>query len=268
MSTSVPSTSRMAAGGIRHSYPRRSRLKVSPGFPSQRVMGFRKPAAMLAAALIILLGPASAAACRGAGATTKTATKRTLVRATLCILNAKRAGHDLRPLRLNAKLGTAARRHSRAMVRERFFSHDLAERGHVRRPYPRRGLPGGRSELDRRGEHRLRVWQPLDAALDRARVDEQPWAPGEHPERGVPLDRDRDRVRHAGPGRGRHLHHRFRTAGLGASATRPQRVPRPPRRGRTRGCPRSGRARPPRPLAERRAMERCPRRAPAALRRS
>ena len=87
-------------------------------------MGFRKPAAMLAAALIVLLAPASAAAaCRGAGATTKTATTRTLVHATLCILNAKRAGHDLRPLRLNAKLGTAARRHSGAMVRERFFSH-------------------------------------------------------------------------------------------------------------------------------------------------
>ncbi len=87
-------------------------------------MGFRRPAALLAAALIVLLAPASAAAaCRGAGATTKTATTGTLVHATLCILNAKRAGHDLRPLRLNAKLGAAARRHSHAMVRERFFSH-------------------------------------------------------------------------------------------------------------------------------------------------
>jgi uncharacterized protein YkwD len=86
-------------------------------------MGSPKPAAMLAAALIVLLAPASAAACRGAGATTRTAKTRTLVHATLCILNAKRAGHDLRPLRLNAKLGTAARRHSGAMVRERFFSH-------------------------------------------------------------------------------------------------------------------------------------------------
>ena len=79
---------------------------------------------MLAAALIVLLAPATAAAaCRGARATTKTATTGTLVHATLCILNAKRAGHDLRPLVLNAKLGAAARRHSRAMVRERFFSH-------------------------------------------------------------------------------------------------------------------------------------------------
>lgn len=87
-------------------------------------MAFRRPAAMLAAVLIALLAPASAAAaCSGAGATTKTASPRTLVRATLCILNAKRAAHDLRALRLNADLGTAARRHSRAMVRRRFFSH-------------------------------------------------------------------------------------------------------------------------------------------------
>jgi uncharacterized protein YkwD len=86
-------------------------------------MAIRRPAALLAAALIVLLAPASAAACRGAGATTKTATTRTLVRATLCILNAKRSAHGLRALRLNADLGTAARRHSRAMVRRRFFSH-------------------------------------------------------------------------------------------------------------------------------------------------
>ena len=80
--------------------------------------------AALAAALAVLVAPASAAAaCRNAGDTTRTATNRALVRATLCVLNAKRAGHDLRPLRLNAKLGLAARRHSLAMVRKRFFSH-------------------------------------------------------------------------------------------------------------------------------------------------
>ena len=81
-------------------------------------------AAALAVALVVLLAPASAAAaCRNAGETTRTATIRTLVRSTLCVLNAKRAGHGLRPLALNAKLGTAARRHSLAMVRKRFFSH-------------------------------------------------------------------------------------------------------------------------------------------------
>ena len=87
-------------------------------------MASLRPAALIAAALIALFVPASAAAaCRGSGATTKTATTRTLVRATLCILNAKRSAHGLRALRLNDKLGTAARQHSRAMVRRHFFSH-------------------------------------------------------------------------------------------------------------------------------------------------
>jgi|SRR5918996_4388079 uncharacterized protein YkwD len=84
------------------------------------------PALALAAALALALvaAPAASAACRNAGATPENATQRTLVRATLCVLNAKRASHDLNALRLNRRLSTAARRHSRAMVRERFFSHD------------------------------------------------------------------------------------------------------------------------------------------------
>jgi uncharacterized protein YkwD len=40
------------------------------------------------------------------------------------VLNKTRARHNLRPLQLNSKLSTAAVRHSRAMVRRRFFSHD------------------------------------------------------------------------------------------------------------------------------------------------
>jgi uncharacterized protein YkwD len=90
-------------------------------------MGFPRSAVALVAALSVSLAAAPAAsaadACEGAGASTESATKRVLVRATLCVLNAERARHDLSPLRLNRKLSTAARRHSRAMVRERFFSH-------------------------------------------------------------------------------------------------------------------------------------------------
>jgi uncharacterized protein YkwD len=44
--------------------------------------------------------------------------------ATLCLLNRVRARYGLRPLRLNAKLSGAARRHSRDMVRHRYFAHD------------------------------------------------------------------------------------------------------------------------------------------------
>jgi uncharacterized protein YkwD len=90
-------------------------------------MGSSRPAAALAVALTVslLAAPAASAAggCDGAGSSTESATKRGLVRATLCVLNAERARRKLRPLRLNRELSAAARRHSRAMAEHRFFSH-------------------------------------------------------------------------------------------------------------------------------------------------
>jgi uncharacterized protein YkwD len=90
-------------------------------------MRLSTPAVPLAGALTLFLAAAPAAsassACENAGASTETATKRALVRATLCVLNGERARNDLGALRLNRRLSTAARRHSRAMVHERFFSH-------------------------------------------------------------------------------------------------------------------------------------------------
>jgi uncharacterized protein YkwD len=86
-----------------------------------------KPLAALAAVVVLLLVAAPAAsaagACSAANASASQASKRALVRATLCVLNAQRTRHNLRPLRLNRRLSTAARRHSRAMARRRFFSH-------------------------------------------------------------------------------------------------------------------------------------------------
>jgi uncharacterized protein YkwD len=86
-----------------------------------------RPAVALASALALFLAAAPAASaadgCDGASASTESAGQRVLVRATLCVLNAERARHDLPALRLNRKLSTAARRHSRAMVEGRFFSH-------------------------------------------------------------------------------------------------------------------------------------------------
>ena len=90
-------------------------------------MRFSKPAAGVVAAIAVLLvsvpSASAAGACSAANASASQATKRALVRATLCVLNNARARHNLRPLRLNRKLSTAARRHSRAMARHRFFSH-------------------------------------------------------------------------------------------------------------------------------------------------
>jgi uncharacterized protein YkwD len=74
--------------------------------------------------LVVAAPTASAAgACDSANASANRVSKRIMVRATLCVLNVQRARHNLRPLKLNRKLSRAARRHSRAMTRQRFFSH-------------------------------------------------------------------------------------------------------------------------------------------------
>jgi uncharacterized protein YkwD len=90
-------------------------------------MSFTKSVGLVVAALAVLLfavPSASAGGCTAANATAAKASKRALVRATLCVLNAERARHRLRPLRLNHKLSRAAQRHSHAMARHRFFSHN------------------------------------------------------------------------------------------------------------------------------------------------
>jgi uncharacterized protein YkwD len=83
-------------------------------------------ALVVALALALVAAPAASAAhaCSAVNASIATASKRTLVRATLCQLNVERARHRLRPLRLNRRLSAAARRHSRAMARRHFFSHN------------------------------------------------------------------------------------------------------------------------------------------------
>ena len=68
-------------------------------------MSFTKSAGLVVAALAVLLfavpSASAAGACTAANATAAKASKRALVRATLCVLNAERARHRLRPLRLN-----------------------------------------------------------------------------------------------------------------------------------------------------------------------
>jgi uncharacterized protein YkwD len=97
-------------------------------FRLQLCMSFSKPLVALAAVLVLLLVAAPSAsaadACSAAHARPAQASKRALVRATLCVLNAHRARNDLRRLRLSPRLSAAARRHSRAMARRNFFSHD------------------------------------------------------------------------------------------------------------------------------------------------
>lgn len=51
-----------------------------------------------------------------------------LARAAVCLINQKRAARGLRRLRLNNRLSRAARRHTRDMVRHRYFDH-VSRRG-------------------------------------------------------------------------------------------------------------------------------------------
>jgi uncharacterized protein YkwD len=62
---------------------------------------------------------ASAAGCSGADALGPNATH-----ATLCLLNAQRRAHRLRPLHLDGKLGAAAAGHANDMVSQHYFAHD------------------------------------------------------------------------------------------------------------------------------------------------
>jgi uncharacterized protein YkwD len=91
-------------------------------------MRFSWPATAVALALVAILVAAPVASagrsCASASASVGTATKRSLVRATLCVLNVERAKHRLRPLRLNRKLAAAARGHSSSMASSHYFSHN------------------------------------------------------------------------------------------------------------------------------------------------
>ena len=79
---------------------------------------------VLAAMLVAAPSALAARACESAGATPSNVAKRTVVRATLCTLNAERDRYGLSPLKLNRKLSKAARRHARDMVRRDYFAHD------------------------------------------------------------------------------------------------------------------------------------------------
>ena len=87
------------------------------------------PCALAVLALTLVAAPNAMAVCASASATPAEVAKRTVVRSTLCTLNAERARHGLPRLRLNKKLSAAARRHARDMVRRDYFAHDSLSGG-------------------------------------------------------------------------------------------------------------------------------------------
>jgi uncharacterized protein YkwD len=95
----------------------------------------RISAILMAAGLLTAVAPAAhaaapnptvahaAAACTGTSAVPTSSALKRAARATLCLLNAQRAGHGLRPLGSNRALRRSAGRYAKALVTQRFFSH-------------------------------------------------------------------------------------------------------------------------------------------------
>ena len=88
------------------------------------VRRYSLPCALAVLVLTLVAAPSASAVCASASATPTEVGKRTVVRATLCTLNAERARHGLPRLKLNKKLSSAARWHARDMVRRDYFAHD------------------------------------------------------------------------------------------------------------------------------------------------
>ena len=88
--------------------------------------------AILAITAIALLGAspgarASAGTCARAYAAAADTSRDEGARATVCVINSVRRAHGLSTLRLNSRLSSAARGHSRDMVRRRYFAHSTPE---------------------------------------------------------------------------------------------------------------------------------------------
>lgn len=90
--------------------------------------GCRTAVAAVAAAVAIVL-PAAAPAPAAAGCANRDAHPsdvgaKTIKRATLCLLNNRRASHGKRKLGHNGRLAKAARAHAADMTRKNYFAHD------------------------------------------------------------------------------------------------------------------------------------------------
>jgi uncharacterized protein YkwD len=90
--------------------------------------------------------PASAASPCAAGSREPAHMQESALRATtLCLLNAQRSAHGLRPLRLDARLSRASRRHSRDMAANRYFAHESRDGARFSARIARTGWMSGRS---------------------------------------------------------------------------------------------------------------------------
>ena len=93
------------------------------GFPSVLPRPCRSPSASARPRSGWALAPARAATLSLGQRAAGRAERFPLVRATLCVLNAERDRHGLRPLRLHRRLSVAARRHAQDMAAKNYFDH-------------------------------------------------------------------------------------------------------------------------------------------------
>jgi uncharacterized protein YkwD len=78
----------------------------------------------LAVSAFAIAPVASQAACSGANRVPSSLGAHAANHTTLCLLNAQRRAHGLRPLHLDHKLGRAASHHAHDMVNRHFFDHN------------------------------------------------------------------------------------------------------------------------------------------------
>jgi uncharacterized protein YkwD len=103
------------------------------GLPMRHACLCRRLLASLATACVLALAGSPSAvaaqACPSASATPAQADKRSIVRATLCTINAERGRYGLGPLSLNRRLSQAAAAHAGDMEKRNYFSHDSPDGG-------------------------------------------------------------------------------------------------------------------------------------------
>jgi uncharacterized protein YkwD len=79
---------------------------------------------LVAVSAFVAAPAAHAAGCAGADSSPAALGATAANHTTLCLLNAQRRAHGLRPLRLDSKLGRAASGHAHDMVNRHFFAHN------------------------------------------------------------------------------------------------------------------------------------------------
>ena len=104
---------------------------------SRRLRRFAVPV-LAACSFAVSAAPASAASPCASSAKSARA-------GTLCLINAERAAHGVRPLKLDKRLSRAALRHSRDMISNAYFAHDSRSGAGFSARIARTGWMNGRS---------------------------------------------------------------------------------------------------------------------------